>query len=61
MLNFDFLEKVLGTVSSPHFVYNFSRKIFLKLYSGISGNLVVKSKLKGPMFLDFNDVILMLN
>ena len=42
MLNFDFLEKGLGIVSSPDFVYDFSRKIFLKLYSGISGNLVVK-------------------
>ena len=26
MLNFDFLEKDLGIVSSPHFVYNFTRK-----------------------------------
>ena len=25
MLNFDFLEKGLGRVSSPHFVYDFSR------------------------------------
>ena len=33
MLNFDFLEKALGIVSSPHFVYDFSRKIFLILYS----------------------------
>ena len=33
MLNFDFLEKGLGIVSLPHFVYNFSRKIFLMLYS----------------------------
>ena len=45
MLNFDFLEKGLGIVSPPHFVYDFSRKMFLKLYSGISGKLVVKSKL----------------
>ena len=45
MLNFDFLEKGLRIVSPPHFVYDFSRKIFLKLYFGISGNLVVKSKL----------------
>ena len=29
MLNFDFLEKVLGIVSPPHFVYDFSRKMFL--------------------------------
>ena len=45
MLNFDFLEKGLGIVSPPHFMYDFLRKIFLKLNFGISGNLVVKSKL----------------
>ena len=33
MLNFDFLEKGLGIVSSPHFVYDFSGKMFLMLYS----------------------------
>ena len=33
MLNFDLLEKDLEIVSPPHFVYDFSRKIFLKLYS----------------------------
>ena len=33
MLKFDFLEKGLGIVSQPHFVHNFSRKMFLKLYS----------------------------
>ena len=43
MFNFDFLEKGLRIVSPPH--HGFSRKIFLKLYSGISENLVVKSKL----------------
>ena len=32
MLNFDFLKKCLGIVSLPHFVYNFSRKMLLKLY-----------------------------
>ena len=32
-LNFDFLEKCLGIVSSPPFMYNFSRKIFIILYS----------------------------
>ena len=32
MLNFNFLKKGLGIVSAPHFVYNFSRKMFLKLY-----------------------------
>ena len=33
MLNFNFEEKDLGLVSSPHFVYDFSTKMFLKLYS----------------------------
>ena len=32
MLNFD-LKKGLGLVSTPHFVYDFSRKMFLMLYS----------------------------
>ena len=32
MLNFDFLGKGLGIVSPPHFVHNFSRKMFLMLY-----------------------------
>ena len=33
MLNFDFLDKGLGIVSPAHFVYDFSTKIFLMLYS----------------------------
>ena len=33
MLNFGFLEKDLEIVSPPYFVYDFSRKVFLKLYS----------------------------
>ena len=33
MLNFEFLVKSLGIVSPPHFVKDFSRKIFLMLYS----------------------------
>ena len=33
MLNIDFLEKGLGIVSPPHFVYDFLRKVFLMLYS----------------------------
>ena len=33
MLNFDFLEKGLGIVSPPHFVYGFSRRIFVILYA----------------------------
>ena len=32
MLNLVFLEKGLGIVSPPHYVYDFSRKIFLMLY-----------------------------
>ena len=30
MLNFNFSEKGPGIVSPPHFVYDFSRKIFLE-------------------------------
>ena len=33
MLNFVFLDKGLGTISPAHFVYDFSTKIFLMLYS----------------------------
>ena len=33
MLNFDFLDKDLGIVSPAHFVYEFSTKMFLMLYS----------------------------
>ena len=33
MLNFDFLDKGLGIVSPAHFVYDFSTKLFLMLYS----------------------------
>ena len=33
MLNFDFLEKGLGIVSSPHLAYEFSANVFLMLYS----------------------------
>ena len=32
MLNFDILEKGLGIVCPPHFVYDFSRKMFFMLY-----------------------------
>ena len=32
MFNFDFLGKGLEVVSPPHFVYDFSRKMFLILY-----------------------------
>ena len=33
ILNFAFLENSLGKVSPPHFVYDFSIKMFLMLYS----------------------------
>ena len=33
MLNFDILDRGLGIVSAAHFVYDFSTKIFLKLYN----------------------------
>ena len=40
MLNFDFLEKSgLGLVSPPHFVYDFSRKMFLVLCSSLANQI----------------------
>ena len=33
MLNFDILDKGLGIVSALYFVYDFSTKMFLELYS----------------------------
>ena len=33
MFNFDFLEKGLGIVSPPYFVYDFPRKMLLMLHS----------------------------
>ena len=33
MLNVHVLEKGLGIISSPHFLYNFLTKMFLILYS----------------------------
>ena len=33
MLNFEFLDKGLGIVSSAHFVYDFSTKMFLMFYT----------------------------
>ena len=41
MLNLDLLEKGLWTVSPLHFVYDFSRKIFLMLYSNNIPNFIV--------------------
>ena len=33
ILDFDFLEKGLGIVFPPHFMHDFSTKMFLMLYS----------------------------
>ena len=41
MVNFDFLEKELGTVSPLHFVYDFLRKMFLMLPGQISWAICV--------------------
>ena len=41
MLNFDFLEKGLGIISPPHFMYDFSRKMFLMLNSINWPNFIV--------------------
>ena len=41
MLNFDLLEKNLGVCSSPHFVHDFSRKLFLMLHSINSPKMIV--------------------
>ena len=43
MLNIDFIEKGLGIVSLPHFVYDLSRKIFLMLYSINWPNFIIPS------------------
>ena len=40
MLKFDFLEKGLKKVSPQHFVYDFSRKMFLMEYSFNWPNLI---------------------
>ena len=41
MLILDFLDKGLGIVSPAYFVYNFSTKMFLMLYSINSPNFIV--------------------
>ena len=41
MLNFDILDKGLGIVSPSHFVYNFSTKMYLVLYSINWPNFIV--------------------
>ena len=48
MSNFNFLEKGMGIVSQQHFVYDFSREMFLMLYSNNWQNFIVWS----PLFLD---------
>ena len=45
MVSFDFLEKGLGIVSPTHFMYDFSRKMFLMLYSITSPNFIVSMHL----------------
>ena len=40
MLKFDCLENGLGIVSPPHFVYDFSRKIFIILYSFLNDQIL---------------------
>ena len=42
MLKFDFPEKVSGIVSPTHFVYDFSTKRFLMLYSVKVLNFIVR-------------------
>ena len=41
MVNFNFLEKGLETISPPHFVHDFARKMFLMLYSIKWSNFIV--------------------
>ena len=41
LLNFDFLDKDLGIVSPPHFVYDFSTNMFVMLYPFKWPNLIV--------------------
>ena len=40
MLDFDFLDKSLAIVSPAHFVYDFSTKMFLMLYSISKPNFI---------------------
>ena len=42
MINFNFSEKGLGLVSQPHFVYNFSGKMFLMLHC-ISHGIIIRT------------------
>ena len=45
MLNFHFSEKGLGLVSPSHFVYDFSRKMFLMLHPVLRSDTRHKSRL----------------
>ena len=49
MLNFNFSGKGLGIVSPAHFVYDFSRKMFLMLYSVTLPNFIVWLRYSGNM------------
>ena len=42
MLNFNFSEKGLGLFSPPHFVHDFSKKMFPRLYSIHWPNFIVR-------------------
>ena len=55
MRNFDLMEKSLWLPYPPHFVYDFSRKIFLKLYSinqqSLNVRLSLRPEILGNMFI----------
>ena len=51
MLNFHFLDKGLGTISPAHFVYDFSTKILLMLYSINYPNFIARL----PLLLEILD------
>ena len=54
MLNCDFLGKSVGVVSPPHFVHDFSRKIFVMLYSVNWTSYLQFEYLKGKIHGHFN-------
>ena len=51
MLNFNVLKKDMGIVSRPHFVYDFSKEMFLMLYSNNGTNFIVRL----PLLLEIMD------
>ena len=51
MLNFDFLEKGLGIVFPPHFVYDFSKEMFLMLYILLSDQLSLLHAILDNMYI----------